>query len=183
MRRPEPSRFTLHPQRGQHSRWAAFGHRVADDSKGVCGRRGHVGGERTASTQESHTGVVRGAAARRFEPFDRPGQGDARTVYLPEARREAVPPTRQGQGLSEVGGRPAVKGPEAREALPERRRPSDPPTTPPSSLRREDTEAGDFREAQTVSAGSRRQCFGNDPSAGSPTETLLRLLLPLNDQV
>ena len=25
-------------------------------------------------------------------------------------------------------------------------------------------------------------CF-NDPSAGSPTETLLRLLLPLNDQV
>ncbi len=29
------------------------------------------------------------------------------------------------------------------------------------------------------------QDFGvvNDPSAGSPTETLLRLLLPLNDQV
>ena len=27
------------------------------------------------------------------------------------------------------------------------------------------------------------QCFNNDPSAGSPTETLLRLLLPLNDQV
>ena len=26
-------------------------------------------------------------------------------------------------------------------------------------------------------------CPGNDPSAGSPTETLLRLLLPLNDQV
>ena len=25
--------------------------------------------------------------------------------------------------------------------------------------------------------------YGNDPSAGSPTETLLRLLLPLNDQV
>ena len=25
--------------------------------------------------------------------------------------------------------------------------------------------------------------FVNDPSAGSPTETLLRLLLPLNDQV
>jgi hypothetical protein len=25
--------------------------------------------------------------------------------------------------------------------------------------------------------------FCNDPSAGSPTETLLRLLLPLNDQV
>lgn len=26
-------------------------------------------------------------------------------------------------------------------------------------------------------------CYGNDPSAGSPTETLLRLLLPLNHQV
>lgn len=31
----------------------------------------------------------------------------------------------------------------------------------------------------------RKTCsqVGNDPSAGSPTETLLRLLLPLNDQV
>ena len=28
-----------------------------------------------------------------------------------------------------------------------------------------------------------RRPFVNDPSAGSPTETLLRLLLPLNDQV
>ena len=28
-----------------------------------------------------------------------------------------------------------------------------------------------------------RVCYHNDPSAGSPTETLLRLLLPLNDQV
>jgi hypothetical protein len=28
-----------------------------------------------------------------------------------------------------------------------------------------------------------RQRYDNDPSAGSPTETLLRLLLPLNDQV
>ena len=25
--------------------------------------------------------------------------------------------------------------------------------------------------------------YNNDPSAGSPTETLLRLLLPLNDQI
>ena len=28
-----------------------------------------------------------------------------------------------------------------------------------------------------------RNTIGNDPSAGSPTETLLRLLLPLNVQV
>ena len=31
--------------------------------------------------------------------------------------------------------------------------------------------------------GSLEPALGNDPSAGSPTETLLRLLLPLNDQV
>ena len=37
-----------------------------------------------------------------------------------------------------------------------------------------------------MTVGGRRcpgQGLGNDPSAGSPTETLLRLLLPLNDQV
>ena len=32
-------------------------------------------------------------------------------------------------------------------------------------------------------ASRRPSLFGNDPSAGSPTDTLLRLLLPLNDQV
>jgi hypothetical protein len=32
-------------------------------------------------------------------------------------------------------------------------------------------------------ASARPSSFNNDPSAGSPTETLLRLLLPLNDQV
>jgi hypothetical protein len=32
-------------------------------------------------------------------------------------------------------------------------------------------------------ATTRQVYFFNDPSAGSPTETLLRLLLPLNDQV
>jgi hypothetical protein len=31
--------------------------------------------------------------------------------------------------------------------------------------------------------GDPKAPFNNDPSAGSPTETLLRLLLPLNDQV
>lgn len=30
---------------------------------------------------------------------------------------------------------------------------------------------------------ARNPTLGNDPSAGSPTETLLRLLLPLNDRV
>ena len=31
--------------------------------------------------------------------------------------------------------------------------------------------------------GHKGPALGNDPSAGSPTETLLRLLLPLNDRV
>ena len=36
----------------------------------------------------------------------------------------------------------------------------------------------------TIHSGvSQRMTNGNDPSAGSPTETLLRLLLPLNDQI
>jgi hypothetical protein len=45
------------------------------------------------------------------------------------------------------------------------------------------------RQSNTVAVGTgwevglRGRALGNDPSAGSPTETLLRLLLPLNDQV
>jgi hypothetical protein len=37
-----------------------------------------------------------------------------------------------------------------------------------------------FRRGRTTTDG---QCFFNDPSAGSPTDTLLRLLLPLNGKV
>ena len=37
--------------------------------------------------------------------------------------------------------------------------------------------------ANTCARGLIRWIRVNDPSAGSPTETLLRLLLPLNDQV
>jgi hypothetical protein len=39
------------------------------------------------------------------------------------------------------------------------------------------------REYRRVRGFSAWQVFDNDPSAGSPTETLLRLLLPLNDKV
>jgi hypothetical protein len=35
----------------------------------------------------------------------------------------------------------------------------------------------------TLTLESATFSFVNDPSAGSPTETLLRLLLPLDDQV
>ena len=36
---------------------------------------------------------------------------------------------------------------------------------------------------RTVHSGVSQKTNGNDPSAGSPTETLLRLLLPLNASV
>lgn len=39
------------------------------------------------------------------------------------------------------------------------------------------------RDASLVRGSVLRPGFDNDPSAGSPTETLLRLLLPLNDKV
>ena len=40
-----------------------------------------------------------------------------------------------------------------------------------------------FTLACAADGGPRVFTLSNDPSAGSPTETLLRLLLPLNDQV
>ena len=39
------------------------------------------------------------------------------------------------------------------------------------------------KQRLVTTAKASRLGFVNDPSAGSPTETLLRLLLPLNDQV
>ena len=49
-------------------------------------------------------------------------------------------------------------------------------------------EAGDVRLSSETTPTSSQFAGGvddsrNDPSAGSPTETLLRLLLPLNDKV
>ena len=52
---------------------------------------------------------------------------------------------------------------------------------------RQPRRAGPPKQQGTVDTGGRVDpegpTLGNDPSAGSPTETLLRLLLPLNDQV
>ena len=51
---------------------------------------------------------------------------------------------------------------------------------------REGTPSPKARRGPGVETGSRvvlLRRFDNDPSAGSPTETLLRLLLPLNDKV
>lgn len=40
-----------------------------------------------------------------------------------------------------------------------------------------------FTKGRIILIALKSEPFINDPSAGSPTETLLRLLLPLNDQV
>ena len=40
-----------------------------------------------------------------------------------------------------------------------------------------------FQTVRGAFLAGEKATIGNDPSAGSPTETLLRLLLPLNDQV
>ena len=42
---------------------------------------------------------------------------------------------------------------------------------------------GRWRSVVPVLTNRQTAAFGNDPSAGSPTETLLRLLLPLDSQV
>ena len=41
----------------------------------------------------------------------------------------------------------------------------------------------DFSHGFIIEFGLLKDRCGNDPSAGSPTETLLRLHLPLNDEV
>ncbi len=56
---------------------------------------------------------------------------------------------------------------------------------PSSSLRRctDEWRLGFVQECTYSDRASTSQVITNDPSAGSPTETLLRLLLPLNDSV
>ena len=44
-------------------------------------------------------------------------------------------------------------------------------------------QGGVFRQALSSETDGTDAQFDNDPSAGSPTETLLRLLLPLDSQV
>src|SRR6202021_525593 len=69
-----------------------------------------------------------------------------------------------------------------------RRRQGDgPPTPPPADSRCAGESPPTARTAcptaSTYVALRASASFVNDPSAGSPTETLLRLLLPLDDQV
>ena len=62
-----------------------------------------------------------------------------------------------------------------------------PPLNRPSHRRARGDNSVSYNPAQASKTTNRIVCtylaFDNDPSAGSPTETLLRLLLPLDSQV
>ena len=82
--------------------------------------------------------------------------------------------------VGKTNSRPAEPNPRARGAHESLTVPTDDLTRASSRPRK--TASGD----SLIAYDRKRQVwigFVNDPSAGSPTETLLRLLLPLNDQV
>ena len=54
---------------------------------------------------------------------------------------------------------------------------------PPSPIKKHCTQGGESKYGFLFRGLPIPEPIMNDPSAGSPTETLLRLLLPLNDQV
>lgn len=90
-----------------------------------------------------------------------------------------VPRARRGRGAR---ARPSVQYSLARSAPGFVGRPANAHARPPA-----DEGGGERRRASPVFEQVRGSLclagFDNDPSAGSPTETLLRLLLPLNDKV
>ena len=112
-------------------------------------------------------------AARRA-PTDRRGQRRERARHLLKQTARATPrqrcPRDDAQPCAQPSQRAAHAKPRRAEGTSARRRPSrQRARRPPERHRSHECESG----GKT----------GNDPSAGSPTETLLRLLLPLNDKV
>ncbi len=104
-------------------------------------------------------------------------QGIDRSLNL--ARRLGRYPTHQVWNGNPSDGRRAAPSSDA-AGHGARRPPSQPPPTPPRG-----GEAGLSTGCPGIESlvALHRTSFGNDPSAGSPTETLLRLLLPLDSQV
>ena len=124
-----------------------------------------IWGRRAAPTgMDFSAGRRDGAEAVRWLP--RGPDTEVGASPLPWFDRAAVSPGREARGSARDWGRPAERG--AGTATGGRGRSAAPSTAP----------KGLFCVARTGGRG-----HVNDPSAGSPTETLLRLLLPLNDQV
>ena len=139
---------------------AATADRALKDSAGRAGRGGESGvGARARGSFSPREGREREAArAARVGP------------------RGTPPPDEAGLGGHRARAR-ARAGASA-----------DVPPRPAEPRGLERARAGHARTAKGAPAGGVRKWVrveetGNDPSAGSPTETLLRLLLPLNDKV
>lgn len=152
---------------------------------------------RSSSLQEPRYPLLRVVAMY----FDPPGGRHLSPASVVLCAPRAPPPPGAGgaEGLSsgpvphgtEEGGRPRNGGwgggvplPAPRHAADRRPRPGTSPTV--SRLRhggeeRATAPPGTAPRGTSTIRGVRRMCV-NDPSAGSPTETLLRLLLPLNDK-
>lgn len=151
---------------------------------------------RSSSLQEPRYPLLRVVAMY----FDPPGGRHLSPTSVVLCAPRAPPPRGGGaEGLSsgpvprgtEEGGRPrdgewggGVPLPRTRHAADRRPRPGTSPTV--SRLRhggeeRATAPPGTAPRGTSTIHGVWRMCV-NDPSAGSPTETLLRLLLPLNDK-
>lgn len=151
-------------------------------------RRG--GGRRRAATPGGRDGVApwreaRGEGGRRAgaarEAWSRPCRPDppAFTGHPPSRS----PPHRGGPPTDRPDGPPA---PPARTAHARARAPgadSRSPPLPPSFPRPAPHGWGRLVRERATGRPPRPRDHVNDPSAGSPTETLLRLLLPLDSQV
>ena len=121
-------------------------------------------GGRTGATRETHA---------RTAPW-RQGKGHAtRTTRTRAARRSSGGHATAG---SRGGQTAAGRASSACATTPRTEADADAQRT------RSDNETVRARKTETVRKGAGGKT-GNDPSAGSPTETLLRLLLPLNDKV
>ena len=128
------------------------------------------------STNSTREGEEQREARSREGGGGRSSSGYGTRPTSPKTRsqgyRTSALPARRQPPLEREGRR----GPPRRQALPEGRR--------RQTLRRADASSrrAEARLARK-SLADREGQTGNDPSAGSPTETLLRLLLPLNAQV
>ena len=136
---------------------------------------GEAGGTPFSSQDTSHVGLSFGVGGRLTPPSDAPWtRRTARTDDLevaPSAMgfdRVAVSPPLSGRSSAPDWGRPAEQ---------EGAWNGDSVADVPQA--RHGTQGGSLSRLWRA----RRRGHLNDPSAGSPTETLLRLLLPLNDQV
>lgn len=150
---------------------------------------------RSSSLQEPRYPLLRVVATY----FDPPGGRHLSPASVVLCAPRAPPEEGGAEGLSsgpvprgtEEGGRPRGRGWGGGVPLPAPRRAADgrprPGTSPTVSRLRHGGEAqatappGAAPRGTSTIRGVRRMCV-NDPSAGSPTETLLRLLLPLNDK-